>query len=90
VVSSHQMEDLALLTDHVTLLSDGQVIASQASDQLLSNHKLLQENKMTAPIASQMVNILRNKGWMVPENIIISQQLMAAFEQLDGVKDVSV
>jgi len=90
IVSSHQMEDLALLTDHVTLLSEGQVVASQASDQLLSNHKLLDENKMTAPIASQMVKILRQKSWMVPENIIISQQLITAFEQLDEVKDVSV
>jgi len=90
VVSSHQLEDLALLTDHVTLLSEGRVVASQKSDQLLSNHQLLEENKMTAPIAAQMVKILRSKGWLVPENIIISQQLVAAFEQLDEDKNVNV
>ena len=90
VVSSHQLEDLALLTDHVTLLSEGHVIASQMSDQLLSNHSLLKENKMIAPIAAQMVKILRAKGWMVPENIIISQQLIAAFEQMDEDKNVSI
>jgi energy-coupling factor transporter ATPase len=90
VVSSHQLEDLALLTDHVTLLSEGHVIASQMSDQLLSDHQLLKENKMIAPIAAQMVNILRTKGWMVPENIIISQQLIAAFEQIDEDKNVSI
>ncbi len=90
VVSSHQLEDLALLTDHVTLLSEGHVIASQMSDQLLTNHPLLIENKMTAPIAAQMVKILRAKGWMVPENIIISQQLIAAFEQMDEDKNVSI
>jgi len=90
VVSSHQLEDLALLTDHVTLLSEGHVIASQISDQLLSNHQLLKENKMIAPIAAQMVKILRTKGWMVQENIIISQQLIAAFEQMDKEKNVGI
>lgn len=90
VVSSHQLEDLALLTDHVTLLSDGQVVASQPSEQILANHALLEENKMIAPIASQMVKILRDKGWMVPENIIISQQLIAAFEQMDAEINVSL
>jgi energy-coupling factor transport system ATP-binding protein len=90
VVSSHQLEDLALLTDHVTLLSAGQVVASQESDQLLSNHKLLENNNMIAPIATQMVKILRNKGWMAPQNIITSQQLFTAFEQLDEVKDVNL
>jgi hypothetical protein len=60
------------------------------SDQLLTDHQLLKENKMIAPIAAQMVNILRTKGWMVPENIIISQQLIAAFEQIDEDKNVSI
>lgn len=81
VVSSHQLEDLALLTDHATLLAEGSVVASQDSDQLLSNYHLLEDHNMTAPIAAQMAKILRAKGYMLPENIIISQQLIASFEQ---------
>jgi energy-coupling factor transport system ATP-binding protein len=81
VVSSHQLEDLALLTDHVTLLSQGRVVSSQESDLLLSSHSLLQENQMIAPVAALMTSILRKKGWLLPENIITSQQLMHCFMQ---------
>ena len=81
VVSSHQLEDLALLTDHVTLLSQGHVVSSQESDLLLSNHPLLQENQMIAPVAAQMTEVLRKKGWLLPDNIITSQQLINCFQR---------
>lgn len=81
VISSHQIEDLALLTDHVTLLSNGKVVESQVSATLLSNHPLLINYNMTSPIATKMAVILREKGWMVPGNIITSQQLLASFEK---------
>ncbi|MBE0684770.1 MAG: ATP-binding cassette domain-containing protein [Anaerolineaceae bacterium] len=82
VVSSHQLEDLALLTDHVTLLSKGNVVCNQETDKLLSNHSLLNQYQMIAPIAAQMAFVLHEKGWIVPENIIIGQQLVAAFQTL--------
>lgn len=81
IVSSHQLEDLALLTDHVTLLSKGHVVCSQESDLLLSNHNLLKENQMIAPVAAKMSAILRKKGWIIPDNIITSQQLIHCFKQ---------
>jgi len=87
VVSSHQLEDLALLTDHATLLSQGQVVITQETDKILSDHPFLHQYQMIAPIAAQMGFILREKGWKVPENIIIGQQLVAAFETL-GAKNV--
>jgi energy-coupling factor transport system ATP-binding protein len=82
VVSSHQLEDLALLTDHVTLLSKGRVVCNQETDKLLSNHELLHQYQMIAPIAAQMASVLHEKGWIVPDNIIIGQQLVAAFQAL--------
>lgn len=90
IVSSHQLEDLALLTDHATLLANGSVVASQESDMLLSNHGLLEENAMIAPIAAQMAKVLRSKGYLLPENIIISQQLIASFEQRNPDYHVSI
>ncbi len=90
IVSSHQLEDLALLTDHATLLANGSVVASQESDKLLSNHGLLEENAMIAPIAAQMAKVLRSKGYLLPENIIISQQLIASFEQRNPDYHVSI
>jgi energy-coupling factor transporter ATPase len=80
VVSSHQLEDLALLADHVTLLSGGTVVTTEDTEKILSNHPLLHQYKMIAPVATQMASVLRDKGWMVPENIIIGQQLVAAFQ----------
>ncbi|OJX39570.1 MAG: hypothetical protein BGO78_13775 [Chloroflexi bacterium 44-23] len=82
VVSSHQLEDLALLTDHISMLSAGKVVASQPTDQLLSNQPLLQKHGLTTPIAAKMAAILRSKGWLVPENIIVSSQLITAFQSL--------
>ncbi len=80
VVSSHQLEDLALLADHVTLLSGGKVVTTEDTEKILSNHPLLHQYKMIAPVATQMASVLRDKGWMVPENIIIGQQLIASFQ----------
>ncbi len=82
VVSSHQLEDLALLTDHVTLLSKAKVVCTQETDKILSDHSSLHQYQMIAPVAAQMASVLREKGWMVPENIIIGQQLVAAFMNL--------
>jgi len=82
VVSSHQMDDLALLADHVTLLSKGSVVSNQETDSILSNHELLHQYQMIAPIGAQMAAVLRKKGWKLPENIIIGQQLLAAFQTL--------
>ncbi|PKO06734.1 MAG: energy-coupling factor transporter ATPase [Chloroflexi bacterium HGW-Chloroflexi-3] len=82
VVSSHQLEDLALLTDHVTLLSEGKAVCNQETEKILSDHTLLHQYQMIAPIAAQMASVLHEKGWMVPENIIIGQQLVAAFQTL--------
>jgi len=82
VVSSHQLEDLALLTDHVTLLSEGKVVSNQETEKILSAHELLHQYQMIAPNAAQMASVLHEKGWMVPENIIIGQQLVSAFQTL--------
>lgn len=82
VVSSHQLEDLALLTDHVTLLSEGKAVCTRETEKILSAHELLHQYQMIAPIAAQMASVLHEKGWMVPENIIIGQQLVAAFQTL--------
>lgn len=82
VVSSHQLEDLALLTDHVTLLSEGKAVCNQETEKILSDHKMLHQYQMIAPIAAQMASVLHEKGWMVPDNIIIGQQLVAAFQTL--------
>jgi energy-coupling factor transport system ATP-binding protein len=82
VVSSHQLEDLALLTDHITLLSKGTVVSNQESDSIPANHELLHRYQMIAPIAAQMASVLHEKGWILPENIIIGQQLLAAFQTL--------
>ncbi len=90
VISSHQLEDLALLTDHVTMLSQGKVIASQPADLILSNQQLLNEYDMTAPIAAKMAAVLRTKGWLVPENIIASKQLIAAFQSLETNQHVNL
>jgi energy-coupling factor transport system ATP-binding protein len=83
VVSSHQLEDLALLTDHVTLLSEGKAVCTRETEKILSAHELLHQYQMIAPIAAQMASVLHEKGWMVPENIIIGQQLVAAFQTLE-------
>ncbi len=90
VISSHQLEDLALLTDHVTMLSEGKVVASQPSELILSNQQLLNEYAMTAPIAAKMAAVLRSKGWLLPENIIVSNQLIAAFQSLEANQHVSL
>lgn len=80
IISSHQMEDLALVADKVSLLSEGNVKLSGEAKQVLSRKQELENYHMQPPIAALMADILRNQGWNLPDGIITSYQLIAAFE----------
>jgi energy-coupling factor transport system ATP-binding protein len=81
VISSHQMEDIANLTTEVLLLYKGERVVQSPTSLLLSNQDLLNQYQMQRPIAAIIADLLRKNGWELPQFIVTTDQLIAAFQQ---------
>jgi energy-coupling factor transport system ATP-binding protein len=85
VLSSHQMEDMAKLSQNILLLNKGKKITQQSTSSLLSDQHLLNQYQMKRPIAAKIAQILRSLGWNLPEGIITTDQLIEQFALSSGV-----
>ncbi|MAT44747.1 MAG: energy-coupling factor transporter ATPase [Anaerolineaceae bacterium] len=85
VLSSHQMEDMAKLSQNILLLNKGKKITQQSTSSLLSDQHLLNQYQMKRPIAAKLAQILRSLGWNLPEGIITTDQLIEQFALSSGV-----
>ena len=58
VLSSHQMDDVALLTERAALLDNGRLLASDATHRLFFDQGMLSEAGLEAPAAAQVARQL--------------------------------
>lgn len=79
ILSSHQMEDIANLSEEVLLLNKGHSITQEKTARLLSNQTLLNKYQMQRPIAAILADLLRNKGYRLPKQIVTTKQLVQLF-----------
>jgi energy-coupling factor transport system ATP-binding protein len=79
LISSHQLDDLAALTSRITLLNQGSLVTQSDSHVLLSDQPLLANHQMIPPVAVQLADILRAKGWLLPAGMITEQEIVTCF-----------
>lgn len=82
VLSSHQMGDLARLTERVTVLQEGRNVRTGSAAEIFSEGKTLHDWGLEAPIAVQVADLLRARGWPVPLEAITTEKLVAAMTGL--------
>jgi energy-coupling factor transport system ATP-binding protein len=70
LISSHQMDDLAVLACRLTVFYRGRDVLSGPAAAVISNAADLQEYAMESPVGVQVANVLRARGWPVPESIL--------------------
>jgi energy-coupling factor transport system ATP-binding protein len=82
VLSTHQMDDVAQLTEQATLLDQGHLLSSDLTSHIFSNETILSAASLEAPPAAQVAHQLIQSGWPLPSGIIQPQQLKTALAQL--------
>ncbi|MBN2007518.1 MAG: ATP-binding cassette domain-containing protein [Anaerolineae bacterium] len=69
VLSSHQMEDLAILAQRMTVLDRGASVLSGTVPEIFSHGTRLDELGLEVPAAAQVAEALRARGWPVPPDV---------------------
>jgi energy-coupling factor transport system ATP-binding protein len=82
VLSSHQMGDLARLTERVTVLHDGRDVRTGTAADIFCEGQALHAWGLEAPIAVQVADLLRERGWVVPREAITTEKLVQAMAGL--------
>jgi len=75
VLSSHQMEDMAVLAQDLTVFNRGRDVTTGSTAEVFSQAGLLRENGLEPPAAVQAAAELRRKGWPVSEDVLTVEQL---------------
>jgi len=77
LLSTHDMNDVAALTESATILKDGKVLFSGPTRQAFSQPELLEEAGLEMPAAAQAAQVMRKAGWQLPEGIMTLRELEA-------------
>jgi energy-coupling factor transport system ATP-binding protein len=77
VVSSHQMDDLAELTDELTVMQSGKDQLSGPSGAVFGQAEALRGWGLEPPEAAQLAGALRAQGWPIPLEVYRTQELVA-------------
>jgi energy-coupling factor transport system ATP-binding protein len=76
VISSHHMEDLAILADGLTVLEKGNTVLDGSVNEVFAQHKRLRELGLGLPIVTQVTEALRARGWPLPAGIVTVEALI--------------
>jgi energy-coupling factor transport system ATP-binding protein len=82
VISSHQMEDLALLADRMTVIYAGQDTYQGATRDVFAREDELTGLGLGVPAASTVAHRLIANGWPISSQICRVEELLAAIEQV--------
>ncbi len=77
LLSTHDMNDVAALTESATILKEGKVLFSGPTRQAFSQLELLEEAGLEMPAAAQAAQVMRKAGWQLPEGIMTLRELEA-------------
>ncbi len=81
VLSSHQMEDVAALTGHVTVLDSGRSVLDGRVTDVFAQGEPLRALGLSTPVVTQVVEGLRARGWTLPPGLISSVALVEALSR---------
>ncbi len=84
VFSSHRMEDLANLTQQITVMHKGITVMDGPVGSVFSQEDQLNQFGLEPPLVSRVANRLREKGWPVPVGVIHSDELASQLEAIQG------
>lgn len=81
VLSSHQMEDLAALTGHLTVLGQRRALLSGRTAQIFAQGERLRALGLDVPVVVRVTEALRARGWEVPAELLVPADLLAYLKE---------
>lgn len=69
LIVSHNMEDMALIADKLLVLAKGELLAFDNTENIFNNKEILNRAGLNPPIITRVMDVLRQKGINVPQNV---------------------
>lgn len=82
VVSTHDMEEAAGLTENLSVMSGGRDVLHGPASSVFEQVAELRALGLESPITVQAANVLRSRGWPLPQGLIQPEQLIQAVANL--------
>lgn len=82
LISTHQYEELMPILQNVSLLRHGKDFLQGEAQQVFGQTAKLEEAGLKAPLAAQIADTLRQRGWPLPGPIASLEKLTAALAEL--------
>ena len=87
MLSSHRMDDLAALSQNLTVIHQGQDILQGTAMQVFSQRDALQKVGLDQPPVVRVAEELRSRGWPLPPELLTHTKLETALAHLRGGLD---
>ena len=84
IISSHKMEDMAMLADRLIVMNDGKLLMLDDTKKVFSRPEVLRSAGLDVPIVTQVFEKIRSRGIDVPADIFTVED---AVEYLTFVKE---
>jgi len=81
VLSSHQMEDVAVLTERATVLAAGRSILDDSVVAVFAQGERLRALGLSVPVITEVVEGLRARGWTLPPGLVSPTALIEALSR---------
>lgn len=70
IIISHNMEDMAVLADKLIVMNKGEMLMCDKTSNVFAHAEILRKAGLNVPIVTQVFEVLKQKGYKVPENIL--------------------
>jgi energy-coupling factor transport system ATP-binding protein len=75
LLSTHDLNDVAALTEDTTIMDDGKVAFSGSTRQAFWMPEMVNAAGLDIPAAAQVAQVMRDAGWHLPEGIVTISEL---------------
>lgn len=82
VFSSHHMEDVAEMSDHVTVLDRGKDVMQGSAEGVFSAVEQLESFGLEPPLVSKVAATLRDRGWPLPPCTLRVEGLLSCVSRI--------
>lgn len=84
LIVSHNMEDMAVLADKLLVMSKGNLVAFDTTDNIFGNADFLQSIGLNVPIVTRVFKKLREMGAEVPSDVFTVERAVSVLLSMKG------
>ncbi len=82
IIISHSMEDMALITDKLLVMSKGSLVMFDKTENVFKNGDKLREIGLNVPIVTRVFSKLAEKGYSLPDDVFTVERAVEVLKQI--------